>query len=479
MQVTSRSALERPIRHLIAHWGSNDSILALPRMRALFFARLVSSMGTAGALLAVAYLSFQHSNSIIHTVIVAAAYSLPAVVLGPWSARLADTHDRRRIVIITYAAEIAVWMGVLGLQLAGWLDPAWLTLTSALAGAAAAIQYPAWQELERGLVPDNRLHEANAVFSSAGSIARVVGAVAGGFVLTWSGPAPMFAFNGISYIPMMLIIAHLSVAQPTARPGGDRRIGLRGTIAYARSQPEVRQAILLVVLITLLAVPISSLLPAVADELGSEGHVLGVLVAFYSLGGSLVAAALTRLTKRYDERRLVSPAVMTCALSLLVIGLTGDELGSPGRQIAVVGLLVPIGLGLAMAQAVLSSTVQLSSSAEMEGQVLALYGATVSLVAPIGAITLAAVAERRDVWESVAISGALLAAVSLAVALRRRHAATTAPDPSVHGAALVHAAHRGRFAAAFLQPREFSPLTGRPADDQEPPAVPAAPRRDG
>ncbi|MGI9031645.1 MAG: hypothetical protein ACR2HP_16945 [Ilumatobacteraceae bacterium] len=58
-------------------------------MRRLFLAQVFSLMGTAGALLATAYLAYQHSNSVVHTAIVATAFGVPATFLGPAAGRLA------------------------------------------------------------------------------------------------------------------------------------------------------------------------------------------------------------------------------------------------------------------------------------------------------------------------------------------------------------------------------------------------------
>ena len=176
--------------------------------------------------------------------------------------------------------------------------------------------------------------------------------------------------------------------------------------------------------------------------------------------------------------------------------MLGDELGGTGRMLSVIGLLLPIGLGLAIARAVLSSLVQLNTSAEMEGHVLALYGASVSLVTPIGGLTLAAITEMTSVWVSVALAGVLLLIVAVAIRVVRPAALVRADHARHHAVAIDHASHLNQFVDGFVDPAQLHParhgtvgrrgrrraisqLTVRPADDQGPPAVPAAPRRDG
>jgi MFS family permease len=434
---------------------------------------LLSSIGSATALLAVAYVSFHYSHSLIHTVIVATAYSLPAAIVGMWAGRLADTHDHRHIIVVTDTAKVLIWVGAAILDVAGWLNPAWLTLTALLAGLAGAIQYPSWQEFERQLVSPDRLSEANAVFSSLGALASVVGAVAGGVVVTWLGPAWTFAFNAFTYVPLMIVVARAPVRAPAAAKRVEPQ-RLRDSLSYARHQQAVRLSIGLVGVLTFLAVPIASLLPALADELSDSAHILGIVTAFYGLGGSLVALVLRKLTKnsRSSAVRFVVPALLACGLSLVIVGILGGWLGGVGRQIAVFVLLVPIGLGIALAQAVLSASLQLSSSAEMEGRMIALYGMVVSLVAPIGGITLALISQAATVWLAVTIAGALLTAFAGGMAVFGARAEPSADPAREYQAATDHGFHLGRNAVGFLHPGHFHPLTvaaaGQPSRGERP-----------
>ncbi|MGI9031646.1 MAG: MFS transporter, partial [Ilumatobacteraceae bacterium] len=357
------------------------------------------------------------------------------------------------MVVTTFAAQMAVWAGLTVLDIAGVVNPWWLTLSSVLSGAAGALQFPSLQELERQLVPDDRLHEVNGAFASAGAIASVTGALGGGVLLTLTSPAVAFAFNAVSYVPLMVIISRLPMRAPAVSTDHGRP-GLRDALSYVWSQHRLRVAIRLGVVLTLIAAPIATLLPAIAEELGSEAHVLGLLTAFYSLGGSLVAVVLTILSRRVDRSRLVRPAVLSCATSLLLIGLLGAALGSPGRQIAIVAMLVPIGLGLAMAQAVISALVQLAATAQLQSQVLALYAAASSILAPVGAITLAVISEARSVWLAVALAGGLLDAIAI-ISRILIGSISQELQGADHRTTLAHAAHHGRFARGSFDPRRF------------------------
>lgn len=408
-------------------------------MRALALTTLISNIGGSTSYLAVAYVSYQRSRSIIITVLVATASSVPAAIVGVQAGRLADRFDRRRVILATTVAAMVIWSALAAFELAGWVTSTWLMVSGALGGTMAALRYPSWQEFVKDIVPDGRLAEANGIFSGLGSMARIVGAVVGGLAITWVGVGPVWIVNVATYVPFMVAVARVRVPRQVVR-GRAAHADLRATLAYARRQPVVRLAIRLVTVVTLLAVPIAQLLPPIADELGSEAHALGLLTAFYGLGGTLVAVVLRRLGADYPRNRMVNGAVLGCGVALVVIGLSGEVFGTPAKEIGIVALLVPIGLGLNLVQAVLSAIVQVSSSAEMEGRVVALYGVAVGLVTPVGAITLGLVADGTSVWVALAVAGGLLAVIGLVVAVRGDNAVLDGA-PAVHASAVDHARH--------------------------------------
>src|SRR4051812_25186827 len=100
-------------RHRLAGALRNDhSVLKRPGWRGLFAAQFVSSVGSAAGLLAMVFASYHHAHSIVHTAIVASAYGLPAVALGPVAARLADTGRWRTVILGAQGATLVVWLGL-------------------------------------------------------------------------------------------------------------------------------------------------------------------------------------------------------------------------------------------------------------------------------------------------------------------------------------------------------------------------------
>lgn len=174
------------------------TLLAQRDVRRLAGAELCSALGSAMVGVAITFLAYTSTGSLVHTVVIAAAYTLPAAVLGVPAGRLADHHSRRRLLVALWSAKALSYLAMAALSAAGLLTSGWLLATSLVAGSLSALAFPAWEEYEKDLIPPELLGPVNALFSSASSLAALVGALGGAAVIvvvgetavSWSTPSP-------------------------------------------------------------------------------------------------------------------------------------------------------------------------------------------------------------------------------------------------------------------------------------------------
>ena len=68
-----------------------------PELRFLAATQLVSNTGSAMAALAITFLAYTDSGSVLHTVFVATAYALPTALLGVTTGRVVERNDPKRV----------------------------------------------------------------------------------------------------------------------------------------------------------------------------------------------------------------------------------------------------------------------------------------------------------------------------------------------------------------------------------------------
>jgi MFS family permease len=117
--VSEALALGEPPRGQASTWAPLRSTI----FRALFLAQLVSNVGTLMQTIASSWLMGELGGSAALTSLVQAAVYLPVVVVGIPAGALADIFDRRRLLLITQLAMMAIALALTFLSARGLLVP--------------------------------------------------------------------------------------------------------------------------------------------------------------------------------------------------------------------------------------------------------------------------------------------------------------------------------------------------------------------
>ncbi|MBJ8343833.1 MFS transporter [Antrihabitans sp. YC2-6] len=384
----------------------------LPYVRSLIITELFSAAGSTMAVLAVAYLSFNDSKSVIHTVLVSAAFSLPTALLGTFAGRVAARSGHRRMLFFCTVIKLALYVAMAALAFVDALSIPLLLATSVLLGAVAAFDYPAWMQFERDIVPANQLDQANGTLSAYASASTFAGGILGGVLLGITGPWALLLLNAFSYGAFLVILAKTRPTERDTRPG--ERVGFWDVVRYVRGQPAIAIAFIQTGLLGLFVAPIAQLLPAIAHGL-SGGTNLGIVTGAVAVGAIGLAAVVGRLRKRFSRATILYGTFLVAGLIMFFLGLFGDVLEGAPLWFLVLLALIPFGLLFSLAQAVLTAIVQTRVDPEMEGPVFALYAIIYTLCAPLGGIFLGRFADQHDVWGSLKVAGVMVTIASVAI----------------------------------------------------------------
>lgn len=398
----------------------------LPYVRSLIVTELFSAAGSTMAVLAVAYLSFNDSKSVIHTVLVSAAYSLPTAVLGTFAGRVASRSGHRRILFFCTVIKLVLYVVMAALAFIDVLSIPLLLVASILLGAVAAFDYPAWMQFERDIVPADQLDQANGTLSAYASASTFVGGIIGGVILGITGPWALLLLNAISYLAFIVILAKTRPPERDTRPS--ERVGIRAVVRYVRGQPAIAIAFVQTGLLGLFVAPIAQLLPAIAHGL-SDGSNLGIVTGAVAVGAIGLAAVVGRLRKRFSRLTILYGTFVVAGVVLFLLGLFGDILVGAPLWFVVLLALIPFGLLFSLAQAVLTAIVQTRVEPAMEGPVFAVYAIIYTMCAPLGGIFLGRFADQHDVWGALKVAGVMVTIASVAMFVVRQRRTRGAAVP--------------------------------------------------
>ena len=356
----------------------------------------------------------------------------PVLVFGMYGGVLADRYPKRRLLLITQAV-----MGVLALVLGvlvavGGVELWHVFVLAGALGSVAAIDAPVRQSFVSEMVGPELLVNAVSLNSSTFNGARLFGpALAGLLIGATSGDTSLvFLINAASYGFTIGALAAMRADELHPSPpatGGSGR--LRAGLAYTWSRPDLRLAMILILLVGGLGLNSQLTFALMAREefdLGAEAY--GLLGSFFAVGSVTGALVSARRSARPRERFLV--------VAVVVFGLMGIVSGLMPTYAWFAAMLVPYGAAAMVLIVANNSFVQLGVDPQMRGRVMALYFTCLTGGMPVGGLAVGWVAEHLGAPWAIVLSGALMIATGLGAAVwlvrgRRRGAPQVgAPAPS-------------------------------------------------
>jgi hypothetical protein len=327
---------------------------------------------------------------------VAIAQLLPAALLAPVAAAIADRRSPVRVLVGGYLVQVA---GMLATALAIGLEvPPAAYVGAVVASAAVATTRPAQTALVPGLVHNaEELTAANALTGWIESASLVASSAATGVLLAVAGPGLVFAVAGVAGLVSVGLAA--MVRGVGALAVEEAAGGLTGTLAGFRvlarqSGPRLLVALLGAQWVVIGALDILFVVLALDVLDRGEGWV-GVLNMVYGVGGVLAGLAGMALVGR---RRLVPPILGGVVLIGAALALSGL---SASAAVTIV-LLAVVGSGRALFNLATRTLLQRAVPAEVVGRVfgvaeglamagLAVGSAMVPLLVAVGGAATAVV----------------------------------------------------------------------------------------
>ncbi len=389
--------------------------LRVRNYRLFFFGQLVSVSGTWMQQVAQDWLVLRLTNEPLPLGITTALQFTPILALGAWAGVVADRLDKRRLLLATQAAMAALAL-VLGVLTATGAIRLWMVyLLALLLGFATAFDMPTRQAFVSEMVGPGQVVNAIGLNSAVFNSARVIGPAAAGVVIATVGIATAFLVNAVSYLAVIggllaMDPARLHRLPPVERASGQIRAGLR----YVWTTPVLRSTIALVAVVGTLGLNFRVALPLLARfTFGGDATVYGALASIMAAGSVVGALAAAR-------RSRPSPALLLG--SVAVFGVLSVAAAAAPTLVLEMVVLAPLGLASIAFLATANSTVQLGSSPELRGRVMALYGLVFLGSTPLGGLLAGWMADRFGPRSIMLLAGvsSLVAAGVAAVLMRHR-----------------------------------------------------------
>lgn len=290
----------------------------------IWIATVLSNIGTWMHDVGAGWLMTSLSPSPLFVALVQTAGALPVFLLSLLAGALADTMDRRRLLLM-----VQIGMGIVALALglivwAGLTTPWVLLGFTLLMGIGTALSAPAWQAIVPSLVPRPALQQAIATNSVGINVSRAIGPALAGVIITSLGVAIPFFVNALSFIVVVgaLVWWKPPVAAEKRLPPEQLIHAMRAGLRFAMHSTPLKATLVRAVAFFLFASAYWALLPLIVRQvLGGGALLYGVILGCVGAGAVMGAMVLPPLRKKLGPDRSVMAGTLGTALTLVIFAV--------------------------------------------------------------------------------------------------------------------------------------------------------------
>jgi MFS family permease len=369
--------------------------------RLFFGGQSISLIGTWITRVATSWLVYRLTGSLVLLGVVAFCGQIPTLVLAPFAGVIVDRRDRQRILLYTQVLSMLQSFALAAMVFTDTVTVPLILSLQVLQGVINAFDTPARQAFVVEMVEDRAdLPNAIALNSSMVNASRILGPSIGGVIIAATGEGWCFLIDAISYVAVIVSLLMMQV-EPRGLPPRTTNMleELRTGFAYVTSFLPVRTALILLALVSILGMPYTVLMPAIASNLLHGGpHTLGFLMT--SSGVGALAGALYLASRRSV---LGLGRAMVYSTSAFGIGLIAFSLS---RSLWFSLLVLPlVGGGMMITMAATNTIIQTIVTEELRGRVMAFYTMAFLGTAPIGSLIAGLAADRIGPARTILVGG--------------------------------------------------------------------------
>ncbi|MEU5961846.1 MFS transporter [Micromonospora parva] len=354
-------------------------VVSHPQLRRVLPGLAVSALGDGMAVVAVAWLAIQlvpHDQWGPWIAVTMAAYTLPSA---------AGTVLFGRLLRGRGGAQLAGWDAILratalaAIPVAHLVGALTIGLYVVLLAASALLH--SWGSAGRftliaELLPQRHHLPANAVLSTIGGFATIVGPPLAGLLIAWVGPVWVIAIDAATFAALALTY-RLALPAAGSDPRYERDASRTAGFAVIRHNPALLGLLALSLAFFFLFGPVYVAMPIhITDDLHASATLLGAYYTAFGVGG-LVGGVVAGHLRRWPLRATTIGIVVGFGITMLPLGL-GAPLGVSLPAFALAGLIWAPYMSTSMA------LFQRSTSIAQLPAVLAANSAVLVLAVPLG-----------------------------------------------------------------------------------------------
>lgn len=282
-------------------------------------------IGNAMQAMAASWLMVEVTGSSFLAALVQTAVFLPMFLLALPAGVMADTTDRRRLLLWSLAVQAALVSLMALLFLLGIAGAPTLLLLTFAAGCCTAMLSPSWNSAIVDIVPRDELPQAITAIGISYNGARALGPALAGWIYAQGGAGWVFVLTVAGVLALFETMRRFPPRpHPPSRLPAERLWGgMLSALRFARHSETVLAQLVRTVAYSAAGSALWALLPVIGQrQLGLGATGFGLLMGCLGTGAVAAGLVIGRMRQRLGLERLVAIGSVVFAGAMLVAALS-------------------------------------------------------------------------------------------------------------------------------------------------------------
>jgi MFS family permease len=370
--------------------------------------QIVSLIGTSMQQIALSWLIYRITGSIILLGTVAFLTQIPSLFVSPLMGVANDRFDRRKLLILTQSLSMIQAFVMAILVLTNTIQVVHILILSLVLGFINSLDAPVRQAFYTKLVPAKALGNAIALNSATFNCTKLIGPTIGGLLIAWVGEGICFLINGISFFGVMIALLKIHTSKHMRNTTSDNIWNeIKEGFQYSIGFLPIRSILIFTAMLSLTAMPFPIMLPAfVKSDLGGGSELYGYFIAATGIG-SLIATLY--LAARKSVLGLAKVVMFACGMqgvALIIFSLTHTEW---------ISMIVCFFIGFSSISCLAScnTLIQSLTDDDKRGRVMSYYTMSFLGFTPVGCLLQGYLADRIGLHAVFLICGVIVMLTSI------------------------------------------------------------------
>jgi MFS family permease len=282
--------------------------------RWLYLSQLISFFGSMITYVAIPFQMYEITGSTFHVGMLGIVQLIPLVISGFWGGALADSFDRRKLVVITEVAAAVGNLFLVGFAFSNsqayWI----LYLLSGLMAIFRGIERPSLEALTQQLIKKEDIPKVSSLQSFKTTTGMIMGPAVGGILISTFGIVATYAVDCLTFVVSIYCLMQLKNYPVLLNKRKADLSSIMDGFRYAMKRPDLLGTYVVDMASMTFAYP-NPLFPALAKTLGGADK-LGWLYSSIAIG-----AFLASLTSGWTHKVLAHGKMITICALLWCVGI--------------------------------------------------------------------------------------------------------------------------------------------------------------